>query len=241
MIKPAIARFIERSAFFPTLSGAFVNPFYIARRGLGEAIREYSTCLSGRLLDIGCGSKPYAHLFRVEEYVGLEIDSAKARAALVADHFYDGHRFPFESESFDAVLCNQVLEHVFNPAEFLTEIHRVLKRDGGIVLTVPFVWDEHEQPWDYARYSSFGLTALFEESGFTIERRTKINANISILFQLFNAYLYKLLPNSPRVHLLVCATIMAPVSLIGQFLGRVLPANEDLYLDQIVFARKARI
>ncbi len=239
MIKRAVARFIERQAFYPTLSGAFVNPFYIARRGLADAMREYSTHLSGRLLDVGCGSKPYARLFSVEQYIGLDIDSERTRSGGVADYYYDGHRFPFDSASFDSILCNQVLEHVFNPSEFLSEIHRVLKPNGGMVLTVPFVWDEHEQPWDYARYSSFGLTALFEKSGLRIERRTKINADISVLFQLFNAYLYKLLPNSLRVRLLVCATVMAPVSLIGQFLGHVLPANDDLYLDQIVFARKS--
>ena len=61
------------------------------------------------------------------------------------------------------MLCNQVLEHVFNPDEFLLKINRVLKNDGKLLLTVPFVWDEHEQPFDYARYSSFGLKALIEK------------------------------------------------------------------------------
>ena len=57
-------------------------------------------------------------------------------------------------------MCNQVLEHVFNPDDFVREIARVLKPGGALLLTVPFVWNEHEQPYDYARYSSFGLRAF---------------------------------------------------------------------------------
>ena len=62
-----------------------------------------------------------------------------------ADYFYDGQSFPFKGGSFDVVLTNQVLEHVFNPDVFLSEIHRVLTPDGVLLLTVPFLWDEHEQ------------------------------------------------------------------------------------------------
>jgi SAM-dependent methyltransferase len=239
MIKRRLSAFMGTQSFHPTLSGAFVNPFLIARRGLANAIRDDAHLLHGRLLDVGCGSKPYARYFNVDQYVGLDIDTSRTRSLGIADHYYDGHRFPFESSSFDSILCNQVLEHVFNPNEFLAEMNRVLKPGGGVLLTVPFVWDEHEQPYDYARYSSFGLKALFEKSGFVVERQRKINANISVVFQLINSYLYKLLPRSPRVHLVVCATIMAPLSLIGIALGRILPPDEDLFLDQIVFARKS--
>lgn len=238
MIKRWLGAFIERQTFFPTIGGAFVNPFYIARRGLARAMHEYAPCLDGRLLDVGCGSKPYARLFAVDQYVGLDIDSPRTRALGVADYYYDGHGFPFESASFDSIICNQVLEHVFKPAEFVAEMNRVLKPGGGIVLSVPFIWDEHEQPYDYARYSTFGLRSLFESNGFSIERQGKINANISVVFQLTNAYLYKLLPKTPRVHLVVCALVMAPISLTGEMLGRVLPQNPDLFLDQIIFAKK---
>jgi len=167
-----------------------VNPFYFARAGLAKVIRRHASALSGRLLDIGCGSKPYQNLFHVEEYLGLDIDSEYSRKRGIADYFYDGNTFPVGTESFDSALCNQVLEHVFNPDAFLSEIYRVLKRDGKLLLTVPFVWDEHEQPSDYARYSSFGLKALLEKNGFRIIQHERIGADASILFQLINAYLY---------------------------------------------------
>jgi SAM-dependent methyltransferase len=231
--------FYRQQAFFPGPLGVFVNPFYLARSALHQAMRDCANTLSGRLLDVGCGSKPYRSLFKVTEYVGLDIDSPVARQRGVADVFYEGGVFPFEPESFNAVLCNQVLEHVFNPDEFLAEIERVLKPGGKLLLTVPFVWDEHEQPWDYARYSSFGLKALLEKRGFRIISHRKLRADVSVLFQLANAYLFKLAQNWPRsANLLFTATVMATLTLLGLLGARFLPDNPDLYLDHVLLAEK---
>jgi SAM-dependent methyltransferase len=132
-----------------------------------------------------------------------------------------------------------VLEHVFTPDLFLEEIVRVLKPGGQLLLTVPFVWDEHEQPWDYARYTSFGLKSLLENNDLDVVEQYKLNADIRVLFQLVNAYLYKVLwTRYPVVNLLACVAIMAPFNILGALLYRLLPANPDLYLDQVVLARK---
>lgn len=232
--------FYRRQAFFPGPLGVFVNPFYLARSALHHAIRDCANMLGGRLLDVGCGSKPYRSLFNVTEYVGLDIDSPVARQRGVADVFYAGKDFPFEANSYDAVLCNQVLEHVFNPDEFLAEIGRVLRPGGKLLLTVPFVWDEHEQPWDYARYSSFGLKALLEKQGFRILSHRKLRADVSVLFQLANAYLFKLTQGWPRpANLLFTATVMAALTVLGLLGARLLPDNPDLYLDHVLLAEKS--
>lgn len=196
--------------------------------------------LSGRLLDVGCGSKPYKSLFAVDAYIGLDIDSETARKREAADYFYDGNVFPFADNSFDAVLCNEVLEHVFNPDEFLGEIVRVLRPGGKLLLTVPFVWDEHEQPYDYARYSSFGLRALLKKQGLEILQHKKLGADASIIFQLANAYLFKVTQGLPRpFRLLLTALVMALVNVLGLLARRLLPRNPDLFLDHAVLAEKA--
>lgn len=231
--------FYHRQMFFPGWLGVFVNPFYFARAGLCNAMTEFAPALSGRLLDVGCGSKPYRPLFKVDEYVGLDIDSETSRLRGVADYLYDGKAFPFEDASFDAVLCNQVLEHVFNPDEFLSEIRRVLKPGGKLLLTVPFVWDEHEQPYDFARYSTFGLRALFEKQGLRIVEHKKLGADTSILFQLANAYLFKVTQGLPRrLNFLLTITVMASINLSGLVARRLLPGNPDLFLDHAVLAEK---
>ncbi|MEH6470966.1 MAG: class I SAM-dependent methyltransferase [Halopseudomonas sp.] len=229
----------QRQAFFPGLLGVFVNPFYFARSGLCRAMSDVSPALGGRLLDVGCGTKPYQSLFSVDEYIGLDIDSDESRARGVADYYYDGKAFPFEDESFDSVLCNQVLEHVFNPDHFICEIFRILKPGGKLLLTVPFVWDEHEQPFDFARYSSFGLKALLTKQNFLLIEHKKTNADISTVFQLLNAYLFKITIRLPKyIKIFFIMTICASVNLVGVLLSRILPGNPDLYLDHVVLAEK---
>jgi SAM-dependent methyltransferase len=238
-MKAYLKKIYEKEMFFPTWIGIFTNPFYFARNGLAKAMLKYSKHLSGNLIDVGCGSQPYRKMFKVEEYTGLEFDSPIARERGIADVYYDGTVFPLKNEQFDSVICSQVLEHVFNPDEFLAEIHRVLKPGGCMVLTIPFVWDEHEQPYDYARYSSFGLKSLLEKSGFSIIEQEKICADVTVLFQLTNAYLFKITNNMPTYpRLIFNATIMAFVTMCGLFANLILPKNPDLFLDQIILVTK---
>jgi SAM-dependent methyltransferase len=229
----------RRQMFDPGWLGIFINPFYFARAGLRDAMTELAPRLAGRLLDVGCGSQPYRSLFFVDEYIGLDIDNEMSRQRGIADQLYDGNAFPFADGSFDSVLCNQVLEHVFNPDDFLREIARVLKPGGKLLLTVPFVWDEHEQPYDYARYSSFGLRALLEKQGIKLVQHKKLGADLTIIFQLTNAYVFKVTQDLPRlVKLLMTVTVMAFINLTGLLARWLLPDNPDLFLDHAVLAEK---
>ncbi len=231
--------FLRNQQFRPSLIGVFFNPFFLARRALWREVSSASHFLSGPMLDVGCGTKPYRSLFMTENYIGLDLDTETTRKLGVADALYDGDQFPFDDGQFNAVLCNQVLEHVFNPVQFLGELQRVLTVGGRLLITVPFVWDEHEQPYDYARYSSFGLKHLLEQSGFTVLAHRKLLADMSVLFQLLNAYLFKTTRSkSTFINRLVTAVLLAPISLVGLVLGACMPKNEDLFLDQLVVAER---
>lgn len=233
----AFQRRVNRSKFAPTWFDLFVNPFYFARKGLYRHIVALAPKVHGRILDVGCGSKPYLKYFDVKEYIGLEIEGRKKNA----DIYYDGKVIPFEDEAFDSVITIQVLEHVFNPDEFLSEINRVLRDGGVLLLTVPFVWDEHEQPFDYARYSSFGLCHLLKSYGFEVSEHRKSMDDARVIFQMINAYIYKkTITHNSKLNLLITLILMAPFNIMGEFVGKILPRNSDLYLDNIVLARKTR-
>jgi SAM-dependent methyltransferase len=231
----------SKEQFAPSFLGVFVNPFYLARKGIHREMVAMAGHVSGRVLDVGCGRKPYESLFKTKEYVGLEVDTPQNRATKKADHFYDGMGIPFEDNTFDAVICNQVLEHVFQPQAFLKELNRVLKPGGMLILSVPFVWDEHEQPWDYARYSSFGLSSILGNCGFRLVIEKKTLADLRVIFQLINAYIFKITATrSVIANLVVTAGIMSWFSLAGVLLAKIFPGNSDLYLDNVVLAKKAR-
>lgn len=239
MIRERIRRAIEAEQFHPGFLGLFVNPFYFARKGLYENIAALAGRVRGNTLDVGCGRKPYESLFHSSNYIGLEIDTPENRKHKKADVFYGNGAFPFGEAEFDSVVTNEVFEHVFNPDQFLEEIRRVLKPGGVLLLTVPFVWDEHEQPHDFARYSSFGLAAIAERHGFEIlELRKSVN-DIRVVFQLLNGYIYKkTVGNNWFVNLLAVIVLMAPFNILGEMLAKILPKNDDLYLDTVVLARK---
>jgi SAM-dependent methyltransferase len=153
--------------------------------------------------------------------------------------YYDGSTFPLGDVNYDAVLCNQVLEHVFNPHKFLSELARVLKPGGRLLLTVPFVSDEHEQPFDWARYTTFGLRAMLERQGFRVLKQERLLANASILFQLTNAYLYKVIGRRNVFISLFCRlAFFAPITVMGLIAAKLLPRNPDLFLDQLVIVQK---
>jgi len=233
--------YYRRQMFFPEIGGIFINPFYFARKALAKHISDLAVNITGKTLDIGCGKKPYEKLFNSTQYIGLEFDTPENRASKNADFFYDGNVFPFPEKSFDSAICNQVLEHVFTPDQFITEINRVLKDQGTLLLTVPFVWDEHEQPFDYARYSSFGLKSLLDRNGFDVIEQRKSLADIRVIFQLINAYLYKITETGNRfINLLIAIFLMSPLNIMGVVLSKLLPTNHDLYLDNIVLAKKRK-
>lgn len=233
-----IKTLIENQNFNPSWFGILVNPFFIARRGLAFEIKSLAKELNGKILDVGCGTKPYESFFNYSDYIGLEYDTGIDSEKKTADYYYDGKTFPFDSESFDSVICNQVLEHVFEPKEFLSEINRILKPGGKFLITVPFVWDEHEQPYDFARYSSFGIVYLLEKNGFKILKQRKSVSNIAVIFQLLSGYFYKISYRIKILKWLFMLVIISPLNFLGILFGKILPANNDLYLDNIILAQK---
>jgi SAM-dependent methyltransferase len=149
----------------------------------------------GRLLDVGCGDKPYEHLFRpyVSEYVGIEHEATfgatSASARDKADVRYDGRRLPFPDQSFDTVLSVQVLEHTPDPAALVMEMARVLHADGLLILTAPFSFRLHEEPHDYFRFSEHGLRELCSRAGLIVEDMAPHGNLWSLLGHKLNSFL----------------------------------------------------
>ncbi len=227
--------------FYPGFFGLFFNPFFFARRELVRHIGLCASAMTGKILDVGCGKKPYQKLFtNAGEYIGMDIEiSGHDHSQEEIDVFYDGKTFPFADQSIDSVLTNQVFEHVFNPHEFISEINRVLKSEGQLLITVPFVWDEHEQPFDYGRYSSFGIKHILEKHDFEILKQYKSGTGIQAVIQLINLYIYKKFYSRHRpLNYVLTVLFISPFNLLGFLLSVYKRKDSDLFLDNVILARK---
>lgn len=225
--------------FNPRLLGIFINPFFFIRRGLYTGIKSNSKYMSGVLLDFGCGKKPYRNLFKVEEYVGLDIEeSGNESTKKHIDIYYDGNKIPFDDDHFDCLFSSEVFEHVFELEKVLRELHRVCKPGGYMLATVPFVWDEHEVPFDYGRYSSFGITYLLNKVGFEIIVLDKSTTYIQTIFQMWNAYVWQYILKFRLVQVFLTPILIAPITILGSIISRLLPDSKSFYHNNIIVARK---
>lgn len=232
---------INRHFFQPAWYSVIINPYFIARRGLLLKIKKFSKAdfSNKNILDIGCGIKPYQDLFNAASYIGIDIeDGGHSNQAKVVDKFYNGVDIPYPNNSFEIVICTEVLEHVKEPEKLLTEIKRVLKTDGQVFLTMPFVWNEHEIPYDFNRFTRYQRRMIFEKSGLNIRSLEETTGVFRVCGQLISAFIFERLfiKNKP-LKLLTAVILCFPVQILFIFLDFIFK-NSWLTLDYAIIAKK---
>jgi SAM-dependent methyltransferase len=220
-------------------------PAFLTRSRLLKSIARHTPALSGRLLDFGCGSKPYRSLFNVSEYIGLDFENpGHPHVNEHIDVFYDGKHIPFEAETFDAVFSSEVFEHVFNLDEVLKELNRVMVTGGKILATCPFSICEHEVPNDFARYSSYGLRYVFEKNGFEVLQQDKAGNNVEAIVQLWIMYIHQHInPYFRKIPVVRSAFRLftyTSLNILALFFSKLLPDRRDLYLNNVIVCKKIR-
>jgi SAM-dependent methyltransferase len=153
----------------------FLNPklgpwtfvLYLHRKKILESLLKARQFLTGNLLDVGCGIKPYKSILNTVTYTGIDISLSPHNQGNF-DCLFDGLNIPFDDNSFDSILCTEVLEHASDPVKLFNEIYRVLKKGGFAFISVPMFIEHHESPYDFRRFTYFGIQKLALESKFTI-------------------------------------------------------------------------
>ncbi|HZQ82786.1 MAG TPA: class I SAM-dependent methyltransferase [Gaiellaceae bacterium] len=139
------------------------TPGWSLRRPLAQWLRDEGRNAAGkRVLDVGCGVKPYYPFFaQAASYVGVDVQENPH-----ADLTGSAEALPVEDGSFDIVLCTQVLEHVDDPGRVVSELRRVTAPGGRVLASTHGVMLYHPNPQDLWRWTHTGLERLFRDGGF---------------------------------------------------------------------------
>ncbi len=164
-----------------------------------------------RILDLGSGNGEYSLALAkvaLKKGIGVSIvalDSSDSNCKLLMEECEkkeiknietvkgDAHKLDFADESFDACFCNTVLEHVKGPEKVVSEVYRVLKSGGKVLFSIPFLQEIHADPYDFQRYTPYGLREILERQGFEVMlNKNDFGAVRSIEYLLFGSIVWRM-------------------------------------------------
>lgn len=142
-----------------------------SRVHLERALRGFAASLpdGARVLDAGAGDCCYRPYFSDHAYEAADFAQVEGKTYGTLDYVCDIAEIPVEDGRFDAVFCTQVLAHIPEPVRVLSELRRVLRPGGRLLLTAPLFFQENEPPHDHFRYTRWGLRGVFERAGLEVE------------------------------------------------------------------------
>lgn len=151
MIKPKLKKYAKR----------------LSRKSLNNQISGFlSQCPQEcNVLNIGAGGEIYEVVKKNLPSKNITLVSVDIDPKRNPDILDDIVNSSIESDSFDFIICAEVLEHVENPFEAVNNIMRIVKTGGDVLISTPFIFPTHDAPYDFFRYTEFGLKKLFSNIG----------------------------------------------------------------------------
>lgn len=175
--------FIHKPDFF------IVNHIYhFINRSLQELIAPPSL-----VLDIGCGEQPWKYVVEAEggSYTGVDVvQNSKKSVDLLADIT----KLPVRANTFDIVICSEVLEHIADTADAFMEITRITKPGGYIILTTPFGYPLHEEPFDFVRLTPYNISLQAKRNSLEVIKLKTTGNEIEVIATILDYILIKMYP-----------------------------------------------
>lgn len=227
-----------RTRFNGGLLSLALNPNHIMRRYLQKTITKNSGSIVGNTLDFGCGLFPYAKLLtQATRITGLEL---RGKDKITTDErivYYSGDKFPFLDDFFDSVVSFEVFEHLTNPSDALDEIHRVVKKNGYVIITTPFLYPLHEKPYDYRRLTKYELGRLLDAHSFEL---VKIQHGPSSYLTIKQLQVLHYTNKSTRTlkSIRISLLLVPIINILALSLNWIHKNNSDIYLSNFILAKK---
>lgn len=158
--------------FLRTITHSDFFAFNPRNRDLWVASQAAKVPPGADVLDVGAGSAPYRGLFshcnyRTLDFAALHSDQLRDGGYSQIDIACDAMQIPLATESVDVVLCTEVLEHHPEPIRLVSELARILRKDGVLLLTAPLGSGIHQEPYHfYGGYTPYWYQRFLTETGF---------------------------------------------------------------------------
>ena len=227
----------------------YISPYFLIRYYLRRDIKYFAKKYSfeGKILDVGCGQKPYKFLFEKSEYLGIDFRGYSKTSSVSSeepDYYFDEKYskdfiLPFENEIFDNSVSFQVIEHHKRPEMMISEMARVTKQDGLILLSCPFIYALHEEPNDFQRLTEYKLRELFEKNKCDVLKIKKQGSLFSVISTLTNEQLNFFAAGNSLNYFL--AVIFYPLFLLHQYFSLLMDnfaSSKKVFINYAILARK---
>ena len=142
-----------------------------------------SAARPGAVLDVGCAEQPFRALIESsgQQYVGMDVVQNRMRSVDIVSTLEDA---PSPAQAFRLILCTEVLEHVVDIDAAFAGLRRLAAPGGTVVMTVPFVFPLHMEPYDFRRLTLHGVRRLAADHGFSVEAATPLGGLPEVLATL---------------------------------------------------------
>lgn len=217
-----------------------ISPHWTANHCLEKSISTLLMSISSEtVIDVGCGTKPYKKYIAHKYYFGIEIPGGShPEDKKDCDVFYNGNEFPFKENSIDLIVITQVLEHVEKPWDIIFKLSKLLKKDGYILISVPFVSNLHEIPYDYFRFTPYSLIKMMNNNALkavTIKKSCGLFGTIGFLIS--DLFYSSCIEVHSKLKIFCAVLFCAPVQIFFMMLD-IIFLKKGINLDWIILAKK---
>jgi len=194
------------------IKGTILHPQWLTDRYHNQYKSILTRLDNVSILDIGSGNSRYSGIINSSNtLLRLDYPTTNMQYVNTPDLFGDVCQLPIKSKTLDVILFFEVLEHITDPESALSEIHRVLKPDGRLYFSVPFMYPVHDAPHDYRRLTLHGIRLLLTNNQFEIVQENRHGNSIITVLQLFNLTLLELIQNLQHKNAMLAIIGLIPV------------------------------
>ncbi len=206
---------IKLARFLDFLKGSLLHPQWLSDRYHLLSRRKLRAIKKGLVFDVGSGNSDLRQLLDPSiSLVRIDYPSTNALYNKKPDIYADAKCLPVSDQCADGVLLLEVIEHIFDYKVVFRECHRILSSEGILCISVPFIYPIHDSPYDFHRFTRYGLENELHIAGFDVMEVLPHGNSIIVAMQMFNLSLLEIAKKCIEKNLFVGVCVSSMVYIV---------------------------